>query len=38
MIANDTVKRVRENLPEKVGEMKEAPNDFVKNFNLFFSV
>lgn len=38
MIVNDTVELVKENLPEKVDEVKEALNDFAKNFNLPFSV
>lgn len=37
-LAKDTVELVKENIPEKVDEVKDAFNDFAKNCNLPFSV
>ena len=37
-LAKDTVELVKENLPEKLDEVKTAFNDFAKSCNLPFSV
>lgn len=37
-LAKDTVELVKENIPEKVDEVRDAFNDFAKNCNLPFSV
>ena len=37
-LAKDTVELVKENIPEKVDEVKAAFNDFSRNCNLPFSV
>lgn len=37
-LAKDTVELVKENMPEKLGEVQSAFNDFAKNCNLPFSV
>ena len=37
-LAKDTVKLVKENIPEKLDEVQSAFNDFTKSCNLPFSV
>lgn len=36
-LEKDTVELVKENIPEKVDEVRDAFNDFAKNCNLPFS-